>query len=507
MEAASIALAKSEARLRLITDAVPAAMAYVDRDLVVRFANRRFAALFRKNADRVVGRTMLQLLGNKLLGSIEENIAAAMHGASQTFEHAYALPEGGAIVARTELVPEFGQDGAVVGLFVLSIDVTEEKRSERAVREAQKMSAIGQLAGGLAHDFNNLLTVIVGNLASLRERADGADVAEYLDPTIRASYRGVEIVRRLLAFARQQPLEPVAIDAAQLVADSAQLLRRSLPGNIRVQCVADGATWPALADAAQLESAVINLALNARDAMPSGGTLTLRTACARLEDGHACGSLAAGDYVSIEVEDEGCGIPADAIERIFEPFYTSKPFGLGSGLGLSMVLGFARQSGGDVRVKSEVGRGTSVSILLPRARAGREPARTMPPEAAKEAVGQGRLVLLVEDDEDVRRTVRRHLLDLGFQVLEACDADDARSLLSSVSGVAVLVSDVVMPGKGGDGLGLADEARRLVPGIKVVLMSGFTSWSAGGYDWYDESLLLRKPFGREDLTRALSASP
>jgi PAS domain S-box-containing protein len=505
MEAASSALATSEARLRLITDAIAAAMAYVDRDLVVRFANRRFAALFRKNIDRIVGRSMLRILGAKIFSSLSEHVHAALHGRVRAFEHEYTGPEGDLVITRNELVPEFGEDGAVVGLFVLSIDVTDEKKAERAVREAQKTAAIGQLAGGLAHDFNNLLTVIVGNLASVREQVDAALAREYLDPTIRASHRGVEVVRRLLAFARQQPLEPIAVDVAQLVTDAAQLLRRSFPGNIRVACdVEHDGAWPALVDPAHLESALVNLAINARDAMPEGGTLTFRVSCTRLDEENAArGALAAGDYVSIEVCDDGCGIPVDLMDRIFEPFYTTKPFGSGSGLGLPMVLGFARQSAGDVRVRSELARGTTVSLLLPRATGPAE--ISVPPTAPAAMSGEGRLVLLVEDNEDVRRTVRRHLLDLGYQVLEARDGDDARELLATVPGVAVLVSDVVMPGAVG-GLGLADEARRLVPGIKIVLMSGFTSWSAGGYDWFDERLLLRKPFGREDLTRVLGAS-
>jgi len=477
-------------------------MAYVDQDLVVRFANKRFAALFGKSSDRVVGRSMRQVLGAKLLGTLSEPIEAALRGHGRTFELTYVDAKGTAAITRNELVPEYGEDGGVLGLFVMVLDVTEEKKGERAVREAQKMSAIGQLAGGLAHDFNNLLTVIVGNLASLRERMDAAVVREYLDPTIRASHRGVEVVRRLLAFARQQPLEPVAVDVAQLLTETAQLLRRSLPGNIRVHCEAAAEGWPALVDPAQLESAVYNLAINARDAMPEGGSLTFRTSCQRLHDGDpSLGGLTAGDYVSIEVSDDGCGIPAETLERVFEPFFTTKPFGSGSGLGLSMVLGFARQSSGDARIRSQVGKGTRVTLLLPRAADAPTLARASSPPA--EALGKGRLVLLVEDNEDVRQTVRRHLLDLGYQVLEARDAEDARSLLSAVPDVAVLVSDVIMPGQVG-GLGLADEARRLVPGIKIVLMSGFTSWSAGAYDWFDESLLLRKPFGREELTRVLS---
>jgi PAS domain S-box-containing protein len=505
LQQASAAHAKSEARLRLITDAIPAAIAYVDQGLIVRFANRRFAAMFRRDQDQVVGRDLHQILGARLLSELLVHIDSALAGQATVYEHTYVTAEGKSLITRNQLVPEIGGSGAVLGVFVLSIDVTEEKNAERAVSEAQRMSALGQLAGGLAHDFNNLLTVMVGNLSSIKDRLDESHaplVGEYVEPAIRASHRGVEVVRRLLAFARQQPLDPNAVDVPRLLTETAQLLRRSLPANIAVRCVAEGEVWPALADAAALESAVVNLALNARDAMPAGGSLTLKASCEQVAAGGAGGSLPAGEYVRIDVADDGCGIPADAFAHVFEPFFTTKPFGSGSGLGLPMVLGFARQSSGDVRIQTEVGKGTCVSILLPRAAELSVLEAANPPPTSGVVVGGGRLALLVDDNEDVRQTVRRQLLDLGYQVLEARDADDARALLSTVADVAILVTDVIMPGKVG-GLDLADEARKLVPGIQVVLMSGFTNWSAKGYDWFEEGLLLRKPFGREELTRAI----
>jgi signal transduction histidine kinase len=372
---------------------------------------------------------------------------------------------------------------------------------ERALRDAQKMSAIGQLAGGLAHDFNNLLTVIIGNLGALRDRLDEDQVREFVAPAVRASYRGVNITRRLLAFARQQALEPAAVDVPALVASTAELLRRSLPGNIALSFSAAPGGWPAQVDAAQLENAIVNLALNARDAMPDGGTLAIRTAYPRLGERER-GALPAGDYVEIAVVDSGTGIAPEVRGRVLEPFFTTKPFGAGSGLGLPMVFGFVRQSGGDLAIASEVGRGTAVTLVLPRAHGDAAAIELPPPDAIAVRGGRGELVLLVEDHDDVRQALRRHLVELGYQVLEARDGDDARALLSAVPDVAALVTDVIMPGSL-DGVGLADHARRAVPGIKIVLISGFARVAARGCDWFDERRVLRKPFGKDELARAL----
>jgi PAS domain S-box-containing protein len=484
-------LRANEARLRLVTDGIPAAIAYVDADLRLRFANRRFARLVDRKGDAVLGQHVAELFGGPLVAGLAEPIAAALAGRSDTFERTFRARGGREIVTRTTLIPELGDGGRVLGAFVLTLDVTEEKRAARALHEAQKMSAIGQLAGGLAHDFNNLLTVIVGNLGSLRERIAPELARELVEPAVRASHRGADITRRLLAFARQQSLVPAPVDVPALLAGAAQLLRRSLPANIVVECHADDDSWPALADAAQLENAIINLALNARDAMPDGGVLSLGAANLHIEAG---AEPPPGDYLEIRVADTGTGIAPEVRGRILEPFFTTKPFGSGSGLGLSMVFGFARQSGGDLRVASDVGRGTRMTLLLPRAAAAPEAPVALDPAPG----GRGELVLLVEDHEDVRQAVRRQLVELGYQVLEASDGEDAAALLASVPNVAVLVSDVVMPGAL-DGIRLADEARRLVPGIHVVLISGFANFDGDGYD----RSVLRKPFGKDDLARAL----
>jgi PAS domain S-box-containing protein len=505
LEEASAARAQSEARLRLITDAVPAAIGYVDEERRLIFANRRFAEMFTRTSEQVIGHGMRELFGHKIMSELAPHIDKAFHGQAESFEHNYTMPDGRSGTTRNILIPERADDGQVLGLFVLSLDVTEEKRAERALNEAQKMSAIGQLAGGLAHDFNNLLTVIVGNLSSLEDHIDPALVREYVKPAVRASYRGVDITRRLLAFARQQSLEPLPVDVSAAVAATAQLLRRSLPSNITIHCDGDGDGWAALADPAQLENAIVNLALNARDAMnPDGGVLTIRIASTTISDG-SDERLPDGDYVSISVSDTGAGIAPEIQARIFEPFFTTKPFGTGSGLGLSMVFGFARQSGGDIRLVSEVAKGTRVTLLLPRANG--VVSVTAPPEDEETPVtgSSDELVLLVEDDPEVRRSVRRQLLELGYRVLEARDGDDAEVLLQSAPEISIMVSDVIMPGSK-NGLALADRVRRAMPGLRIVLISGSTMISdyVHDHDWLNESMVLHKPFGREELARALA---
>jgi signal transduction histidine kinase/CheY-like chemotaxis protein len=428
-------------------------------------------------------------------GDIADLVAQRVRTARAFKPHEFERmrPSGQIIAVRGEPLPQ----GGFVTVYT---DVTEQRRQEQLIRErndallvqAQRMEAVGQLTGGLAHDFNNLLTVILGNLAALEERVGGEVFREYVEPAIRAGQRGVGITRRLLAFARQQVLEPVPVDVAALVAGSVTLLRRSLPSSIAIESTAESC-WPALADPGQLEGAIVNLALNARDAMPGGGTLTFGVAPA--SPAEAAGGCAPGDYVQITVTDTGTGMDADTLARAFEPFFTTKTFGTGSGLGLSMVYGFARQSGGDIRIASAPGKGSTVSLLLPRAY-GAVAGGTA--DAAAPANGAGELVLLVEDDDDVRLLIRRQLLELGYKVLEARDGAEGQALLRSIPEIAVLVSDVIMPGSI-DGTALARTARAMAARTRIVLISGFSPDGAQAAEWPT----LHKPFSKEQLARAI----
>jgi CheY-like chemotaxis protein len=340
----------------------------------------------------------------------------------------------------------------------------------------------------------------VGNLRSLKGAVDADLAEEYIEPAIRAGHRGVDITRRLLAFARRQPLEPLAVDVQAIIARTVALLRMSLSRSIAISCEVDAEAWPALADPNQLESALVNLALNARDAMPGGGSLTFRVANRRFAEGtNFADHRVAGAYVQIDVVDTGIGIAAATASRAFEPFFTTKPFGLGSGLGLSMVYGFVKQSGGHIRIASEVGKGTRVSFLLPRAE--RPGALRPAAEGRPHGPGAGGLVLLVEDSDAVRLVIRRELLGLGYHVIEARDGTEAEGLLQAVSDIGVLVSDVVMPG-GVTGRALALLAREVRPDIRVALISGFEP-AEDGEEPPAGVALLRKPFEREQLRRAI----
>ncbi|MGH2342898.1 PAS-domain containing protein [Segnochrobactraceae bacterium EtOH-i3] len=500
----SSALAKSEQRLRLITDNVPAAIAYLDDAMMVTYANRRYVGLFPRHQGAVIGKRLPDLVPGPVFATMAHDMALALTGQSRTFELTLPRRAGPPLMTRNVLVPEIA-DGTVRGMFVLSLDVTEEKRAEEALRQAQKMSAVGQLAGGLAHDFNNLLTVVLGNLAGLRDRIPGDLFAEYVEPALRAATRGTGLTRRLLAFARQQPLEPVPVDVPALIAGVSQLLRRSLPGNIILNCSGDaGEGYPALVDPHRLEDAIVNMAINARDAMPEGGMLTLATAFRTVKQGPAGETLAPGDYVRLTVSDTGSGMNAETAAHAFEPFFTTKPFGRGSGLGLSMVYGFVKQSGGAIVLNSAPGRGTSVEIFLPRARGMAVPLAEPPVEASPAPQGSGELVLLVEDDDDVRQIIRRQLVELGYGVLEARAGTEALALMAAVADIRIVVSDIVMPG-GVDGRALAERARRDRPELHVVLVSGYSGPDDDTRPAAGQTPILRKPFGVADLAAALRA--
>lgn len=479
------ALTRSEERLRLITDAIPALIAYFDRGLVYRFANRGYAEWFGRRKEDIAGRDIEEVMGERLFGELKPHIEAMLAGRSVSYEYSLRRGDGAVRHATSTLVPEFGPGGGVIGGYVLSADITEQRNTQAALLQARKMEAVGQLAGGLAHDFNNMLTVVIGNLAALRDkRPEDAAVADCLDPALSAARRGVELIRRLLGFARQQPLEPQPVEVARLIGELLPLLRRSLPENIVVTTrLPDVPLW-AHTDAHQLENALLNLAFNARDAMPGGG----RLAIAVTAEGEGA--------VAIAVRDTGCGMSPAVLARALEPFFTTKSYADGSGLGLSMVYGFASQSGGDLRLSSVPGEGTEAVLVLPRcppaAERGAEGIGPLPAVA-----GQG-LVLLVEDDAEVRRVVRMQLTEIGHPVIEANSGAEAMALLEQLDDIALVVSDVVMPGSV-DGLALGRRVREIRPGVGVLLMSGY----AGQREMPDEFPLLAKPFTGAELRAAL----
>ncbi|MBI2316697.1 MAG: PAS-domain containing protein [Betaproteobacteria bacterium] len=493
------ALGRSEKRLRLITDAIPALIASFDRSLVYRFANKGYADWFGHSKEDIVGHPVAEILGPQLYAELAPHIERALEGETVNYEYAVAQADGQMLYASNALVPEFGPDGKVSGVFVLSSDITEQKRAQAALLQAQKMEAVGRLSGGLAHDFNNLLTVVIGNLVRLQELLAGTSALdEYLTPALTASRRGADLIRRLLTFARQQPLEPRPVEIGALIASLELLLRRSLPENIDLRIILHRTPLFALTDPHQLESAVLNLVLNARDAMLAGGALAIDVDRRRIDIDQAMEmEIGAGDYVHLTVSDTGAGMDAATLAHALDPFFTTKAFGSGSGLGLSMVYGFARQSGGALRLSSVPGRGTEVALLLPQGEGAAAPEDEVP--ALADSFANRYLVLMVEDDPEVRKVVRTQLIDLGYPVIEAQDGAEALRVLDSVAEIRIVLSDLVMPG-GVDGRILADRVRATRPGVGVLLMSGYPTdlWKEG-----EDLELLSKPFSIRELSDAL----
>ncbi len=495
-------LARSEERLRLIMDAIPALIAYVDAGERYRFANKGYAEWFGLDKDSIVGRSIAEVFGAEAYAQIKPYLDQAGTGEQVSYEYSRTSASGRQVYARSAVVPEASIAGGVQGFFVLSIDITEQKASQAALIQAQKMEAVGQLTGGIAHDFNNLLTIITGNLHTLRDKLPAHQGFEdYLEPALSAARRGTELIRRLLTFSRQQPLAPSPVEVGALVHGMTQLLSRSLTERIDIQLELPTEKLYALVDPHQLENALLNLAINARDAMPEGGTLTL--ALARR---HVSPSLAllvevpAGDYVQFDVSDSGTGIAPELLPRLFEPFFTTKAFGAGSGLGLAMVYGFIRQSGGNIRILSTPGKGTNVRFIVPMTDA--PPATPAAPRGPAALAGTGqRLTLLVEDEPEVRKVIRQQLTELGFPVIEASNGLEALGMLAAVEDIALLVSDTVMPGMGGREL--AASARALRPQLPILLITGYATGDAtpGSPD----IPTLRKPFDRASLGAVLAA--
>ncbi|WP_129645727.1 PAS domain S-box protein [Peristeroidobacter agariperforans] len=380
---------------------------------------------------------------------------------------------------------------------------TEQLRAtEEMARQAQKMEAVGQLTGGVAHDFNNILQVIVGNLDVIRRLvpAGAGRLQRSVEQALNGAHQAASLTQRLLAFSRRQPLDPKPVDVNSLVGGMADLLNRSLGEMVAVETVRGAGLWKIEVDPNALESAILNLAVNARDAMPDGGRLTIETVNAYIDEGYAIShaEVTPGQYVLICVSDTGMGMDSEVLERAFEPFFTTKPVGQGTGLGLSQVYGFVKQSGGHVKIYSEIGQGTTVKIYLPRfeaAGAESEPAPAMPiPEGSSQET-----VLVVEDEAAVRAYSVDALRDLGYRVLEAADGPSALRLLENAGSIDLLFTDVVLPG-GLTGAQLAAQVQALRPTIKVLFTTGYARNAIFHHGRLDKGVqLITKPFSFADL--------
>lgn len=461
-------------------------------------------------AERIKGYTEAEILGKHFSEFYTpEDRSAGLPGfalttATQTgkFEgEGWRLRKDGNRFWASVLIDAIWEDTELVGFAKITRDMTERRAMQEQLHQSQKMEAVGQLTGGIAHDFNNMLTVILGNLDTLSQQvpATQARWCRAINQAMQASQRAANLTQQLLAFARRQPLKPKPADINRLLSGWAELIRRTLPENIAIRRIEDPEAGSAEIDHNQLESAMLNLALNARDAMPHGGTLTIETVRTTVQahDANIPFDLKPGDYVLICISDTGAGMTTEVLERAFEPFFTTKPLGQGTGLGLSQVFGFVKQSDGNVKIYSRPGNGTTVKIYLPRMSEDAVTqenlrAQTIPDTQHSESI------LVVEDNDGVRAFTCDALRDFGFNVIEAADASEALRILEGKVPVDLLFTDIGLPGV--NGRELVAMVQRKYPGIRLLFTSGYAQMpSPTTSRWVSEVPLLSKPFTRAQL--------
>lgn len=497
-------LARREAHLLSILQTIPDAMVVIDAAGIVSSFSAAAERLFGYDANDVVGHNVRMLMPDPDRTAHDSYIARYLCTGERRII-GYGRVVTGQRKDGSHFPMELSVGEAVANgnrIFTGFIrDLTSRQKIEEELRQAQKMEAIGQLTGGLAHDFNNLLTVISGNLQMAESRIGDRDVRYLLREAQAAAEDGAKLTSQLLAFGRRQSLNPRQSDIAELVGVITDLLRRTLGEAIEFKTVVSGSHNEALVDGSQLQNALLNLVINARDAMPKGGRLTIEISRVKLDTDYArmYPNLKPGNYVQISVTDTGTGMTPEVKEKAFEPFFTTKDVGAGSGLGLSMVYGFARQSGGNVQLYSEQGQGTSVRIFLPAA----PHTPTLLEEDIKDAPttiarGSGEKILVVEDDARVRRVAVARLDELGYTIIEASNGVEALEQLEGHSDIALLFSDIVMPG-GMAGDELADLARALRPDIKVLFTSGYAEPAVAGRQLAMKGSWLKKPYTAREL--------
>jgi PAS domain S-box-containing protein len=463
-----LALRENQQRLQSIVDNSSSGIALLDLDFRVRMVNRAYARMHGRSASNLEGHIIYEHVADSDPAAFEALLREVAATGNTVVQEAHGQRDGGGTFDRiVTAFPIRSDSGAITGLGTIVTDVSSLKEAEERLRQAQKMEAVGQLTGGVAHDFNNLLAVISGNAELLGEQVGMANAL--VTAILHAAERGAELTGRLLAFSRQQPLRRRPFDLAELVTGLNGLLRRTLGPTIVIETPMAPDLWPVLADAGQVENALLNLVLNARDAMPSGGRVTIEATNVTLDkaDAEVAEDIEPGNYIALSVSDEGTGMTLDVLARAYEPFFTTKDVGRGSGLGLSMVYGFARQSGGHVTIHSEPGHGTIVRLYLPRAPlpAERTPAALPDGEVP---LGAGKVILVIEDQPEVRDLTARMLATLGYRTETAIDATAARAILQSGTPVDLVLSDVVLPG-GMSGPEFAHEVCSARPEMKILL--------------------------------------
>jgi len=492
----------SEERYRKVMDASLECIWITTGGRIV-FANNHAASLFDVGSpEDLTGRVCMDSMHPEDRPKLIDRVALVLEQGKPTplEEARFVRPDGRIVQLEIQAVP-FEYDGKASVLSVAR-DVSERKRLEIELMQAQKMEAVGQLTGGVAHDFNNILTVITGTIDLIVDAVHDPDIANLAIMIKEAAWRGADVTQRLLAFARRQPLRPAATDINRLIADTTRLLKATLGEQIEIQSILRRELQKALVDPSQLTASIINLALNSRDAMPGQGKLVIETDDIFLDEDYAQANreVTPGPYVMIAISDTGTGIPASILHKVFDPFFTTKEVGRGTGLGLSMVYGFVKQSNGHVKIYSEEGHGTTVKLYLPKAE-GNE--RVLKPRSNPSSEGGTESILVVEDDALVRDYVVAQLKSLGYRVASAANATEALSLLEKNQMVDILFTDVIMPGPM-NGRRLADEAVKRIPSLKVVFTSGYTENAVVHQGRLDSGIvLLSKPYRKSDLARII----
>ena len=509
------ALARLEATLQHVQrqsaalfDASPNALAVVARDGLVVELNAACAGLFCSgDGASAIGRPFRDWVAPEHRMAVESALAQAFAGRPADAECQAVDAAGRIFWIGLSVAPVAPAGMNIETVIAVARDISHYRLADDRLREAEKLEAVGRLTGGVAHDFNNILTVIIGNSELLAERLEGDEEARQLaEISLSAARAGADLTRMLLAYSRRQSLQPTEFCAADMLREVRSLLERSIGDNVEIEILADDDPWGIVADRAQLASVLLNLSLNARDAMPRGGQIVIEARNALLDSDYARTNpeVAPGEYVLISVSDSGLGMPAHVLDRVFEPFFTTKEVGKGSGLGLSMVYGFAKQSGGHVKIYSEAGIGTVVRLYLPRAQV-QLSLPNIEPEAGSQSARPGETVMVVEDNRQVRAFIVGELERLGYGVVAVTDGKAALARLRDMKRLDLLLSDVVMPGI--DGVRLVERARRLRPNLKILLMSGYTERGLGQGDRFAlKGPLLTKPFTRLDLARKVRAA-